>query len=80
MPDNKFLPQNKDVFVPVTDPNALAGRSTLRNTPTYSNSNTLRKAAFTTLTAQQLSGFSRRTGQTRFVVEGKIVDISGYRP
>ena len=80
VPDNRFLPQNKDVFVPVTDPNALAERSALRNTPTYSNSNMLRKAAFTTLTAQQLSGFSHRTGQTRFVVDGKIVDISGYRP
>lgn len=80
VPDNRFLPQNKDVFVPVTDPAALAGRSALRNAPTYSNSNMLRKAAFTTLTAQQLSGYSRRTGQTRFVVEGKIVDISGYRP
>jgi hypothetical protein len=37
------------------------------------------KAAFTTLMAETLHDFAARTGQTRFVVDGKIIDISGYR-
>jgi hypothetical protein len=80
VPDNRFLPQNPDVYVPVTDPASLGGQSPLRNVPTFSNSNQLRRAAFTALTAKELAGYSQRTGQTRFVVDGRIIDISGYRP
>ncbi|MEQ9379815.1 MAG: hypothetical protein RJP95_03055, partial [Pirellulales bacterium] len=47
--------------------------------PRFRDLDTLRRAAATTLLADQLKGYARRTGQTRFVVDGKIVDISGYR-
>ncbi|MEQ8667678.1 MAG: FecR domain-containing protein [Pirellulales bacterium] len=47
--------------------------------PRFGELNSLRRAAATVLAADQLSGFARRTGQTRFVVDGKIIDISGYR-
>ena len=47
--------------------------------PTYRQLGFLRKAAVTTLMARELAGFARRTGQTRFVVDGKILDITGYR-
>ena len=41
----------------------------------------VRAAAATTLMAEKLFDFSKRTGQTRFLVDGnKIIDISGYRP
>ncbi|MCH7724937.1 MAG: hypothetical protein IH991_00440 [Planctomycetes bacterium] len=39
----------------------------------------LRKAAVTTLMANGLYDFSRRTGQTRFVIDGRIIDISGFK-
>jgi len=45
----------------------------------YARLNDLRRAAATTIMANQLHEFAQRTGQTRFVVDGKIVDISGYK-
>ena len=69
----RFFPQVPAVKVPAAGPNALS------NIPRYANSSDLRRAAFTTLTAEKLSGFANRTGQTRFVIDGKIVDITGYR-
>ncbi|MBC7821116.1 MAG: hypothetical protein IAG10_29875 [Planctomycetaceae bacterium] len=69
----RFFPQVPTVKVPATGPNALS------NIPRYSTSDNLRRAAFTTLTAEKLKGFANRTGQTRFVIDGKIVDITGYR-
>ncbi len=69
----RFFPQVPTVKVPASGPNALS------KIPTYAGSDNLRRAAFTTLTAEKLSGFANRTGQTRFVIDGKIVDITGYR-
>ena len=51
----------------------------LTNRPTFRKLGFLRKAAVTTLMADQLRGYARRTGQTRFVVDGKILDITGYK-
>ena len=51
----------------------------LTNRPSFGNLNFLRKAAATTLMADQLFEYSNRSGQTRFVVDGKILDISGYK-
>jgi hypothetical protein len=48
--------------------------------PTYGGLNLIEKAGFTTLMANSLYAYSRRTGQTRFVVDHRVVDISGYRP
>lgn len=72
-PDPRFFPQNPEVYSPVSGPNGL------NNLPRYGSSTTLRQAAFTVLTAQELSGFARRTGQTRFVVDGRILDITGFK-
>ena len=69
--DPRFLPQSPTVKVPDSVANTGTGIADL---------NLLRRAAFTTLVADQLQDYSRRTGQTRFVVDGKIVDISGFRP
>jgi hypothetical protein len=72
--DPRFLPQSPTVKTP--RPN-----DSLANTGTgIKDLNFLRRAAFTTLVADQLHDYSRRTGQTRFVVDGKIIDISGFRP
>ena len=48
-PDPRFLPQNPAVFVPSRGPDAL------RNLPRYRNEKLLRQAAFTVLTAHQLT-------------------------
>lgn len=69
--DPRFLPQSPTV----KEPDTFAGTGT-----TLSELKFVRRAAFTTLVADQLQEFSRRTGQTRFVVDGKIVDISGFQP
>jgi hypothetical protein len=71
--DPLFFPSNPTVKVP--------GRSAdlLTNRPSFRTLDPLRKAAATTLMADQLFEYSRRTGQTRFVVDGKILDISGYK-
>lgn len=69
--DPRFLPQQPTVKVPDTVANTGTGVADLSN---------LRRAALTTLVADQLQDYSRRSGQTRFVVDGKIIDISGYRP
>jgi len=55
------------------------GPDVLSNRPAFRKLGFLRKAAVTTLMADQLRGYARRTGQTRFVVDGKILDITGYR-
>ena len=73
--DARFLPNAPSVKQPVSDRAALTGQS-LR----YSELSSVRKAALTTIMADTLKDYSNRTGQTRFVVDGKIVDISGYRP
>ncbi|WP_345686753.1 FecR domain-containing protein [Novipirellula caenicola] len=69
--DPRFLPQSPTVKVPESVANTGVGVQEL---------NFLRRAAFTTLVADQLQDYSRRTGQTRFVVDGKIIDISGFQP
>lgn len=70
--DSRFPPETPTVKVPVV--------GSYDSSPTrYSQLNVLRRAAATTIVADQLHDFARRTGQTRFVVDGKIVDISGYR-
>ena len=69
--DPRFLPQSPTVKVPDSVANTGVGVQEL---------NFMRRAAFTTLVADQLQDFSRRTGQTRFVVDGKIIDISGFQP
>ena len=71
--DPLFFPSNPTVKVPTRGPDSMSGR------PTYRQLGFLRKAAVTTLMARELAGFARRTGQTRFVVDGKILDITGYR-
>ncbi len=73
--DARFAPNAPSVKRPVSDRTALTGQS-LR----YSELSPVRKAALTTIMADTLKDYSNRTGQTRFVVDGKIVDISGYRP
>ncbi len=72
VPEPKFSPTLPTVKVPV--PNSFQPR------PTYGRLDPLRKAAATTLIADSLYSSSRRTGQTRFVIDGQIVDISGYQP
>ncbi len=75
--DPRFLPANPTVKVPT------AGQ--YDSDPTrYSNLNLLRRAALTTLVADSLYDYSRRTGQTRFVLQEpdgrqRIIDITGYR-
>ncbi len=69
--DPRFLPQSPTVKVPAS----VADRGT-----NIDDLHFLRRAAFTTLVADQLNDYSLRTGQTRFVIDGKIVDISGFRP
>ena len=73
--DARFVPNAPSVKRPVSDSTALTGQS-LR----YSELSPVRKAALTTIMADTLKGYSNRTGQTRFVVDGKIIDISGYKP
>jgi hypothetical protein len=51
----------------------------LQPAPTFRTLDPIRRAAVTTLLADRLTEYARRTGQTRFVVDGKLVDISGYR-
>ena len=77
VPDPRFLPQIPTVKVPRIDAfNSAPNR--------FSNLDFLRKAATTTLMADQLHDFAHRTGQTRFVVREadgtrNIVDITGYQ-
>jgi len=71
--DPLFFPSNSTVKVPGR------GSDLLTNPPSFRTLDPLRKAAATTLMADQLFEYARRTGQTRFVVDGKILDISGYQ-
>ena len=73
--DGRFLPNSPSVKRPISDRSALTGQSLK-----YSELTPVRKAALTTIMADTLKDYSNRTGQTRFVVDGKIVDISGYKP
>lgn len=73
--DGRFLPNSPTVKRPISDGSALTGQSLK-----YSELTPVRKAALTTIMADTLKDYSNRTGQTRFVVDGKIVDISGYKP
>lgn len=73
--DPLFFPSNDSVFIP----DRSRGADLLTNRPSFGNLDMLRKAAATTLMADQLFDYARRTGQTRFVVDGKILDISGYQ-
>jgi len=72
-PDFKFFPELPAVSKP-------AGINPVTNKPIYRDLSPLRKAAATTLLADSLSDFSKRTGRTRYVLGGRVVDISGYRP
>lgn len=71
-PDPRFFPELPAVNVPVD--------VATKNPPTVNQLDVVRRAALTTLLADRLNGFARRTGQTRFNVGGQIVDITGYRP
>lgn len=66
--DPRFFPEVPTVKVPVS----VAGAPGVRGL------DSIRRAALTTLLADRLSDYARRTGQTRFVLDGQIVDISGY--
>ena len=70
--DPRFLPAAPTVKVPRQNTFNTAGTR-------FSELNNLRRAAATTVLADQLHDFARRTGQTRFVIDGKVIDISGYR-
>jgi hypothetical protein len=70
--DPRFLPAVPLVKVPQTGSFDSSGTR-------FSQLNQLRRAAATTILADQLHDFARRTGQTRFVVDGRIIDISGYK-
>jgi hypothetical protein len=70
--DPRFLPAAPTVKVPRQGTFNTAGTR-------FSELNNLRRAAATTVLADQLHDFARRTGQTRFVIDGKVIDISGYR-
>lgn len=69
--DTRLLPAAPTVHVPV--PGAFSGGTA------FSQLSKLRRAAATVVLADQLHDLSRATRQTRFVVDGRIVDISGYR-
>ena len=73
--DGRFLPNSPTVNRPISDRTALTTRGLK-----YSELSPVRKAALTTIMADTLKDYSNRTGQTRFVLDGKIVDISGYKP
>ena len=68
-PDTQFFPNTPTVKKPVA----------FAPPPTYRRLDNLRRAAVTTLLADRLSTYARRTGQTRFVLDGQVVDISGYQ-
>lgn len=86
---NDQVTPNSDVeFENVVDPRFLPAAPTvkqpLKNTfnqagTNFRELNNLRRAAVTTILADQLYDVARETGQTRFAVDGKIIDISGYR-
>lgn len=70
--DPRFFPLAPTVKVPE--------RGAYDASPTrFSNLNNLRRAATVTILADQLRDYSRRTGQTRFVIDGQVIDISGAR-
>jgi hypothetical protein len=69
-PDRKFFPELASVKVPV--------QNTMKPLPTYRSLDQLRRAAATTLLADALVGYVKRTGQTRFVVDNQVIDITGY--
>jgi hypothetical protein len=73
--DPEFFPEIPTVKAPRPDSDGVV----MRGPPRFGRLDRIRKAAVTTLLAEELSGFSRRTGQTRFVIDGKVIDISGYR-
>ena len=72
--DPRFLPAAPTVKVPGVNSFDRNGAGTR-----FSNLNTARRAAVTTVLADQLHDYAQRTGQTRFVIDGRIIDISGYR-
>jgi hypothetical protein len=69
--DNKFFPELPYVQIP-------ASNNPLQPLPTYGSLDRIQRAAFTTLMADSLYNYSRRTGQTRFVVDNRVIDITGY--
>ena len=83
---NDQVTPNRDVaFVSAPDPAFFPNVPTVEkpvafgDRPTYRRLDNLRRAAATTLLADRLSSYARRTGQTRFVLDGQVVDISGYQ-
>lgn len=75
-PDSRFLPAVPEVYKPNPEPvdlNAVDERTRFRNL------DPVRRAAATTVLADELFDFATRTGQTRFVVDGRVIDISGYQ-
>ena len=70
--DPRFLPAAPTVRLPAPNSFSTAGTR-------FSSLSKLRRAAATVVLADQLHDLSRATRQTRFVVDGRIVDISGFR-
>ena len=71
--DAKFFPELPKVSRPALV-NPVSGK------PSYASLDPIQRAGATTLLADKLSDYSQRTGRTRFVLGGRVVDISGYRP
>lgn len=74
--DPRFLPAAPTVKQPVAQ---TLDANTQDAQTRFSGLNRLRRAAVTTIMADQLHDFARRTGRTRFVVDGRIIDVSGYQ-
>lgn len=70
--DPRFLPAAPMVKQPIAGTFNKAGTN-------FSELNNLRRAAATTILADQLFDVASQTGQTRFAIDGKIIDISGFR-
>lgn len=80
IPLDRFVDVSDPLFQPAAPTVKAPLPNALDSTPTrLSRLNVLRRAATTTLVAEKLYEFSRRTGQTRFVIDGQIIDISGYQ-
>ncbi len=73
VPDPVFFPAQPTVKVPRGGPGGIL------RTPTVGQLDTLRRAAVTTLLAEELFEFATRTNQTRFVIDGRVIDITGYQ-
>ena len=80
IPLDRFVDVNDPLFQPSAGLVKAPPADALPTGPTeFSQLDSVRRAAATTLVAEKLYDFARRTGQTRFVIDGQLIDISGYR-